>query len=103
MPKVVIGRGIIDQAVRNPAVRKAMRDKAERILPRAQRLAYAAGAKQFGDSLRVEEGTRPGTKANGGYKRPFARVIATSADATQVEHGDVGVSKQAILRRAMGA
>ena len=103
MPKVVLGRGIIDQAAASPVVRRAIRDKADRILPRAQRLAYAAGAKAFGDSLRVEEGTRPGTKSSGGYKRPFARVIATSADATALEHGDVGVSKQAILRRAMGA
>ncbi|MBT1630454.1 hypothetical protein [Curtobacterium flaccumfaciens] len=103
MPKVILGRSITDQAAASPAVRRAIRDKADRILPRAQRLAYAAGAKAFGDSLRVEEGTRPGTKSSGGYKRPFARVIATSADATAVEHGDVGVSKQAILRRAMGA
>lgn len=103
MPKVILGKDLIGEAARSAPVRKAIRDKADRVLPRAQRLAYAAGAKAFGDSLRVEEGTRPGTKSSRGYKRPFARVIATSADATAVEHGDVGVSKQAILRRAMNA
>lgn len=103
MPKVVIGRGIIDQAAASPKVKQALRDKRDRILPRAKRIAYSEGAKEFGDSLRAEDGVRPGTKSSGGYKRPFSRVIATSADATAREHGDVGVSKQAILRRAMGA
>lgn len=103
MPKVVLGGDIIGAASRTDAVRRALRDKADRILPRAQRLAYTAGAKRFGDSLHVEEGTRPGTKSSGGYKRPYARVIATSEDATAQEYGDAGVSKQAILRRAMGA
>lgn len=103
MPKIVIGKSILDEAARSAEVRRALRDKAERVLPRAQRLAYAAGAKAFGDSLRVEEGTRPGTKSPTGIKRPYARVIATSADATAQEYGDVGVNKQAILRRAMGA
>jgi hypothetical protein len=100
---VVISRVTLDMAARTPEVAKALKDRADRILPRAQRMAYAAGAKQFGDSLRVESGIRPGTKSREGVKRPFARVIAGSGDAEAQEYGDVGVPKQAILRRAMNA
>ena len=100
---VVIDRLTIDEAARSADVAAALKEKAERILPVAQRLAYAAGAKDFGDSLHVEVGVRPGTKAKGGVKRPYARVIAGSEDAEAAEYGDKGVSKQAILRRAMSA
>jgi hypothetical protein len=100
---VVVSRVTLDEAARSPEVAKALKDRADRILPRAQRLAYAAGLKDFGDSLRVESGVRPGSKSPEGVKRPFARVIAGSEDAEAVEYGDVGVSKQAILRRAMSA
>ncbi|MGU3409115.1 hypothetical protein ACLBWP_03325 [Microbacterium sp. M1A1_1b] len=103
MPRPVISKSTLDEAAATPVVRAALRAKAKRVLPRAQRLAYAAGAKAFGDSLRIEEGTRPGTKSPSGIKRPFVRVIATSADAAAQEHGDVGVPKQAILRRSAGA
>ena len=103
MKKIVITPETLDQAARTAKVRQALLDKANRILPRAQRLAYAAGAKEFGDSLRVLSGTRPGTKSPEGVKRPFAQVIAGSEDAESQEYGDVGVPKQAILRRAMGA
>lgn len=98
-----LDRRTLDEAAASAPVRTALRDKAARILPRAQRLAAAAGARAFAASLRVEEGRRPGIRSPKRIRRPYARVIATSADATAVEHGDVSVSKQAILRRAMGA
>jgi hypothetical protein len=103
MRRPLVSKRTLDEAAASPAVRAALRAKAKRVLPRAQRLAYAAGAKEFGDSLRIEEGTRPGTKSPSGIKRAYVRIIATSEDATAREHGDVGVPKQAILRRSAGA
>jgi hypothetical protein len=101
--RVVLARETIDAAAASPEVRRALREKAQRIAPRAQRLAYAAGAREFAEGIRVVEGTRPGTKSPKGIRRPFARVEARSADASDREHGNVGVNRQAILRRAMGA
>lgn len=93
----------INAAMDTPAVRRALRAKAARALPRAQRLAIAAGAKAFAASLRTEEGTRPGAKSEGGLRRPFARVIG---DATgEVRQADAGgtMTRRSIMRRASRA
>jgi hypothetical protein len=100
----LIGVGeLADQVQASDPVVAALRAKAQRILPRAQRLAYAAGAKEFGDSLHIVEGRRPGTKSPHGYKRAFVQVVAGSDDAEAVEYGDGDVDRQAILRRALSA
>jgi hypothetical protein len=102
-PKVVIDRNTIAKAAASPVVRQALRDKRDRVLARARRLAYTAGAPEFARSLRGEGGTRPGTKSPSGIRRPYERVIATSADAASREYGNKGVRKDAILRRSMSA
>jgi hypothetical protein len=102
-PRPVVSRETINRAAQSPAVRRALQMKRDRVLARAQRLAIAAGLPEYGRSLRGEDGTRPGTRSPTGIKRPFSRVIATSADATSTEYGDQGVQKRAILRRSMGA
>ncbi|MFT8640092.1 hypothetical protein [Bifidobacterium sp.] len=92
---------IINQAAQSESVRKALNDEAQRLLPIAQRIAYAEHATQFGDSLHVEAGTRPGTKSVSGIRRPYARVIANSEDAEAQEWGTSQKAKTAILARAV--
>jgi hypothetical protein len=101
--RVVIDRATLTAAAHSPVVRMGLRQKRDRILARAERLAIAGGAPGFARALRRESGTRPGTKSPSGIRRPFERVIATSTDASKVEYGDKGVRKQAILRRAASA
>ena len=103
MAKTTITAETISKAMDTPTVRAALRAKAARILPRAQRLAYGAGAKEFGDALHVEEGTRPGVKSEGGIKRPYARVSADVTD--EVKDADAGakLTRISILRRSAGA
>lgn len=102
MPKIELDRDIFQRIADMPEVAAALRAKAERILPRAQRLAYQAGATQLAQSQHIEDGKKPGTKAEG-FKRPYSRVVADSADAQAQEYGADGVPKQAILRRASRA
>jgi hypothetical protein len=101
MFKLTLGRELLDKVQGSDPVRAALLAKAERILPRAQRLAYDAGAQEFGDSLHIVDGTRPGTKSPRGYKRAFVQVIAGSEDAEDREYSPV--NPQAILRKALGA
>lgn len=92
---------IIQQAAQSDSVRRALLAEAQRLLPIAQRIAYQEHATQFGDSLHIEVGTRPGTKARQGLKRPYARVIADSEDAEAQEHGTAQKAKTMILARAI--
>ncbi|PFG19872.1 hypothetical protein [Serinibacter salmoneus] len=88
------------RALESPAVREALRRRAEQLLPRAQRLAYTAGANSFAKSLRVEQGTRPGTKAKNGLQRPFARVVGDSTDEIARADAAAKLTRRQILRRA---
>lgn len=89
-----------ENVLENPKVASAMMDTAERILPIAKRIAYQDGARKFADSLRIESGTRPGTKSPTGIRRPYVRVIAGSEDASAQEYGDVGMPKKRLFARA---
>lgn len=91
---------IAARALESPAVREALRRRAERLLPRAQRLAYTAGANTFAKSLRVEEGVRPGTKAKGGLQRPFARIVGDSSEEVRIADAGAKLTRRQILRRA---
>lgn len=96
-------KSIFDQVLENETVLRAMRAKADRMLPRAQREAAQAGAVEFSKALHVEEGVRPGTKAENGMKRPYVRV---TADITEnMAEADYGakLTRQQILRRASRA
>jgi len=101
-PKTVIGRDVTAQALKSPKVRAELRKRRDVVLDKAFRIAMAGGHTKFALALRAEDGTRPGTKSSSGIRRPYSRVIAGSADATSLEYGDVGVNRQAILRRAAG-
>lgn len=101
--RVIVSRETLDKAARNPQVIKALRDKADRMLPRAQRLAIAAGLPEFAKAMRVEDGVRPGAKSPKGIKRPYSRVIADMEGAQDFEHGNANVSRQSILARSMSA
>ena len=86
--------------LQNPEVREALNDTAKRLLPICQRLAMQEGCDQFADSLRIETGTRPGTKSPTGIKRPYARVIAGSEHASEQEHGSLRYPRHNFFRRA---
>lgn len=94
---------IFDQVLENEALLQAMRDKAARMLPRAQRVAAQAGALEFSRALHVEEGVRPGTKAENNIKRPYVRVTAdVTEEMTKADYGSK-LTRQQILRRASRA
>lgn len=93
---------LLEQVAQAAAVRAQLRAKAARMLPRAQRLAAAAGARQFGRRLRVEEGTRPGAKASG-FRRPYARLTAELTDDEAAADAGAKLSRRQILRRSAGA
>lgn len=100
---LVPSTALLEQAAQHPAVRAALRAKAERVLPRAQRLAAAAGAVAFGRALDVVEGTRPGAKAQGGMRRPYARVTATVTDEIREADAGASLTRRQILRRSARA
>lgn len=100
---VQISPAFLEQVARNPRVQAALRAKAERILPRAQREAAAAGAVEFGRALHVTEGVRPGTKAQGGLKRPYARVEADITDEMRAADIRAKLTRRQILRRSARA
>ena len=93
----------VRQAMQSQTVRRALRNRANRILPRAQRTAYEAGATAFGDALEVEEGTRPGAKAEGGAQRPYARVVAEVDEDMSKSDARARLTRVQILRRSARA
>lgn len=84
-----------------PSVRGALESRARRALPAVKAVALSVGARQFADALRVETGTRPGTKAEGGLKRPYARVIAEITPEMKRADGRTKLTRRQILRRGM--
>ncbi|MCR1983517.1 hypothetical protein ACX12M_17145 [Cellulosimicrobium cellulans] len=103
MAKVTLTPDLIERAMHSPAVLRALDAKARRVQPRAQRVAAQAGAVAFGRALRTTRGTRPGTKAQGGVKRPYARVEATVTDEMKAADARAVLSRTQILRRAARA
>lgn len=98
---VVDDEWIDHNVLQNPEVREALNDTAKRLLPICQRLAMQEGCDEFADSLRIETGTRPGTKSPTGIKRPYARVIAGSEDAAEQEHGSLRYPRHNFMNRAI--
>jgi len=93
----------IHAAALAPSVRAALKAKAARMLPRAQREAYKAGARQFAGELRLAEGVRTGTKATQGMRRPYARIEARLTDDQRAADGSATQTRRQILRRASRA
>lgn len=90
----------LNEALQTASVKAALNDRAARLLPRAKATAYSAGAREFGDALKIERGTRPGTSAKEGMKRTFARV--TVEVTPEMKKADIGrkLSYRQILRRS---
>lgn len=102
-PRFFVPRPYVDEVQRSSPVTAALERKAERVLPRAQRLAYAANQPKFAESLRIRKGVRPGTRSPKGYKRQFVRVEATAGAAVEVEIGSRNQTRLSILRRSVSA
>lgn len=81
--KLRITKRTTDAAMKSPAVRAELRRRAERTLPKVRAIAYSANAQHLAKSLRVTEGTRPGTGSRLGISRPYARVEGDSDPATR--------------------
>lgn len=93
---------ILDDALHSPAVRGAVRARANALLPRVRAVAYSANAPALARALEVVEGTRPGSKARGGLRRPYARVEAEVTPAVRAEMRTAKLSPRKILRRGGG-
>lgn len=93
----------LQAALDSPAVRAALVAKAARMLPRAQRLAAEAGALGTAKALRVLEGTRPGSKARGGMRRPYARIQVDLTEDVIARDARARLTRTQILRRAARA
>jgi len=89
-----------EQALNSAQVREALNARARLILPRAVRVAATAGASQLAARLTTESGTRPGTKATGGMRRPYARVMADMPQDARVADAGAKLTPRAVLRRA---
>ncbi len=79
--------------MRSAQVRRALREVADAIEPRAKSLARAEVSEEFAEAIYVEEETRP-------RGRPTARVIADRDDGEAVEFGDTNQDRRRILGRA---
>lgn len=97
--KPEITRETLEQALQTEAVREALRRRAALVLPRAQREAAKAGRLRLSKALHVEEGVRPGTKAQG-FKRSYARVVAEYPEDLRKADAGAKLTPRAILRRA---
>lgn len=99
--KSSVGPAVFEQVLASPAVKAALLAEAKRRLTRAQYAAYKAGRIRFGDNLRIVTGVRPGAKAAGGLRRPYARIISmTSAEEQAADNRTAKESRTQILRRA---
>lgn len=98
-----LSTGKLNKVARAAAVQRALRNKAERTLPRTRALAYSAGATEFARALRVTDGVRPGLRARGGFQRPYARVSASMTEAQRKRDAGAKMSRRMILRRGSNA
>lgn len=94
-----ISRETLDQVIQTTTVQQVLARRAALVLPRAQREAAKAGRTQLAKALRVETGVRPGSKA-GGFKRPYARVIADYPEEARKADAGAKLTPRVILRRA---
>ncbi|XBH21610.1 hypothetical protein V5R04_15600 [Jonesiaceae bacterium BS-20] len=100
MAEIKITSATFDQAFKHPEVKKALARRAAIMLPRAKQQAAKAGRVQLAKALRVESGTRPGTKSSRGIKRPFARLMATYPEEARKADAGSKTTARMIMRRA---
>lgn len=89
----------LNEALQTPAVRSALRARAERALPRTRAIAYSTGAAEFAKALKTTEGTRPGAGAKDGLRRPYARISAEVTPEMDRADGRTQLTRRMILRR----
>ncbi|WNM27551.1 hypothetical protein RN607_00695 [Demequina capsici] len=89
----------LNEVLQAQAVRSALEARARRVLPRTRAIAYEVGASEFAGELHVEQGTRPGAKADGGLKRPYARIIAELTPEQRKKDGRTRLTRRQILRK----
>lgn len=92
----------LQAAAESQAVRSALAAQARLLLPRAQRVAAQNGRTRLAKALRIESGTRPGTNAHGGFKRPYVRLAATYTEDDRAADSRAKLSVRATLRRSVG-
>lgn len=93
-------RDIVQKASHSPAVRRRLRARANQVAARAKAMAAREGLRELSADIRVVEGTRPGTKAQG-FRRPYARVVAPGA--AKYEMGTSRFNKYRLMLRASRA
>lgn len=89
----------LNTVLQSAKVRNALEARAARALPAIKATAYSAGADKFAEALHVESGTRPGTGAKDGLKRPYARVIAVITPELRKADAGASLSRRKIMRR----
>lgn len=94
----------IEQIMQSRKVQAALERRASSILPRAKAIAISAGAEALAGTMKIERGTRPGTKARGGLKRPYVRVTAElTPEVKKADRGAKLTAKQITRRAASGS
>lgn len=89
----------LNTLLQSGTVRRALRDRAARTLPRTRAIAYSTGAAEFAKALEVEEGIRPGAGAQDGLRRPYARIRAEITPEMKRLDGRTQLTRRMILRR----
>lgn len=91
----MLSKKTIEKVMDSPRVQSEMEHRASLVLGRSKRVALAAGAVEFSKRLKIERGTRPGSKAMTGLRRRYVRVIGT-----RVVDPGASLSPLKIMRRA---
>lgn len=92
-PRIVFDEAGLTEITRLPAVRAALKAKAEEIAARARTTAAAEIDDGFASEIRVSEEIRPSG-------RPTAKVLADRADAADREWGSTNTERRRVLGRA---
>lgn len=92
-PRIVFDERGLTEIMQLPAVRAALKAKAEEIAARARTIAAADIDDGFASEIRVSEETRPSG-------RPTAKVIADREDAAAHEWGSTNTQRRRVLGRA---
>lgn len=89
----------LNEILQSGTVRRALRDRAARALPRTRAIAYSTGAAEFAKALELQEGTRPGSGATDNLRRPYARIRAELTPEMKRLDGRTQLTRRMILRR----
>lgn len=98
--KPEISIATLNQAIQNAAVRQVLTNRAALMLPRARQEAAKAGRTRLAKALRIEHGTRPGSKSASGIKRPYVRLMADYPEEDQAADSRAKLTTREIMRRA---